>query len=190
MSLKFFGNKRLQRRHLLSSASVCRWPFQASLLCVLRLIKSSSRSTPPGSSPNLALPGERISPSNRLALPVVRGSPRLWRRRQASSPSPDPETTRMSNDCPSTRVISTVYSRSATIRRVPRASRLQSLRSLPLPLPTLFPRPTSGHLSLQDVRSRRSSLCVVPKTRIQLFSGGRLQDLSCPPSFDWLVLDS
>ena len=38
------------------------------------------------SSPNLARPGEKISLSNPLALPVVRGSHRLSRRRQATDP--------------------------------------------------------------------------------------------------------
>ena len=75
----------------------------------------------------------------------------------------------------------------------PEASRLQSLRSLLSPLPTLFPRPTSRHLSLQDVRSRRSSLCVVLKTRIHFPCSSvaeAYQGLSCPPRLDWLVLDS
>ena len=60
------------------------------------------------SSTSLARPGERISLSNPLALPVVKGSQSLCRRCQASRPSPDPEPTRMSDDSPSTRVISTV----------------------------------------------------------------------------------
>ena len=52
------------------------------------------------------------------------GPHRLCRRSQASNPSPGPEPTRMSNDSPSTRVISTLYSSSASIRRVSRGIKI------------------------------------------------------------------
>ena len=62
---------------LMSPASVCRWPFRASRLCVCRIIKSSYRSTDPCNSPNLARPGERISLSSPLALSRRQGVPAL-----------------------------------------------------------------------------------------------------------------
>ena len=56
-----------------------------------------------------------------------------------------------------------------------------------------FTRPTSRHLSLQDARSRRSSLFVVSTTRIHFpcsLVAEACQGLSCPPRLDWHVLDS
>ena len=108
--VEFLRKKRFQRRHPDVFCQRMALTIPCVSFCVYRLIKSSSRSTVPCSSTSLALPGERISLSNPLALPVVKGSQRLCTRRQASSPSPDPEPTRMSNDSPSTRVISTEYS--------------------------------------------------------------------------------
>ena len=67
------------------------------------------------------------------------------------------------------------------------------MRSLLSPLPTLFPRPTSRHLSHQDVRSRRSSLRVAPKIRNHSPYSSvaeACQVPSCPPRSDWLVKDS
>ena len=74
----------------------------------------------------------------------------------------------------------------------PEASRLPLLRSLLSPLAILFPRSTSRRLSLQGVRSQRSSLCVVPKTRIRFPCSSAAEafpDLSYPPRWIWLVLD-
>ena len=62
----------------------------------------------------------------------------------------------------------------------------------PTPLPNLFPRPKSRRLSLQGVRSRRSSLCVVPKIRTHSPYSSTVEafpNLSYPPSLDWFVLD-
>ena len=126
---------------------------------------SSSRSTAPCSSTSLARPGERISLSNPLALPVVKGpnvcvdAARLPDLLQIQSP----------RGC-RTILIPQGSSALCTVglpafAECPEASRLPLLTSLLPPLPILFPRPTSRRLSLQGARLRRSSLCVVPKIR-------------------------
>ena len=74
----------------------------------------------------------------------------------------------------------------------PEASQLPLPHSLLSLLPILFPRPTSRRLSLQGVCSRRSSLCVVPKTRTHSLCSSTVEavpNLSYPPRLDWLVLD-
>ena len=99
----------------------------------------------------------------------------------------------MSKDSPSTRVISTVYTVDLpAFAECLEALQLPLLRSLLSPLPILIPRSTSRRLSLQDVRPRRSSLCVVPKIRTHSLCSSTVEafpNLLCPPRLDWLVLD-
>ena len=111
------------------------------------LSKSSNRSTAPCSPLNLARPGERISLSNPLALP---GAPIQNPQGCRTTLPPRGSSAQCTADLPA-------------FAECPEASRLQSLRSPPSPLPTPFPRPTSRHLSLQDVRARRRA----PKTRVR-----------------------
>ena len=166
MSLKFFEKKCLQRRHpdVLYQRVTLATPSISSLRVtphqVLQPFHCSLQLSQLGTS------RKKISLRNPLALPVVRRSHRLCRRRQASSPSHGPEPTKTSNDSPSTRVISTVYSCSAN-QDFSRRVRLS----------------TSRHLSLQDVRSR---LIHFPCSSV----AEAHQGLSCPPGLDWLVLDS
>ena len=54
----------------------------------------------------------------------------------------------------------------------PDATQLQSLRSLPSPQVTLFPRPTSKHLSLQGARSILCASC--PRHEVTFRVGGLL----------------
>ena len=92
----------------------------------------------------------------------------MRRRRQASSPSPDRELTRMSNR------LSLHEGHQHSVQMTCQHSQSVQRHQLS-PLPTLFPQPMSRHLSLHDVRSRRNSLCVAPKTRIHFpwfFNGG------------------
>ena len=105
MSLEFFRKKRFQRRHpdVFCQRMALTIPCVSSLrVTPHQVLKSFHCSLQ--RRPAWHVPGERISLSNPLALPVVKGSQRLCRRRQASRPSPDPEPTRMSNNSPSTRV--------------------------------------------------------------------------------------
>ena len=86
MSLEFLRKKRFQRRH---PDVVCQ-RMALTIPCV-----SSLRLTPHQVLQSYHCSLQLVS--NPLALPVVKGSQRLCKRRQASSPSPDPEPTRMSN---------------------------------------------------------------------------------------------
>ena len=119
---------------------------------------------PPCSSTSLARPGDRISLSNPLALPVVNRSQRLCGRRQASQTlsRAHEDVERFSLPQGSSALCTIDLTAFA---ECPEASQLLLLRSLLSLLPILFPRPTSGRLSLQGVCSRRSSLYVVPKIR-------------------------
>ena len=129
---------------------------------------------------------------NPLALPVVKGSQRLCRRRQASRPSPDSETTRMSNDSPSTKVISTcvqlICKHSQSVQkhhnfcccvRFCHCCRIS------------FHGPRQDISSLQGVLSRRSSLYVVPKIRTHSPYSSTVEDFPKPfvSKLDWFVLD-
>ena len=171
---------------LMSCASVCRWPFRASSSLrvtphqVLKPLHCSLHLSQLGTSRREDL-SEQSSCSSRRQPIVCADAARLLALHPIQS----------SQGCRTTSALCTAALPIFT--ECPEASRLESLRSLPSPLPTLFPRPTSRRISLQDVRSRRSSLCVVPKTRIHFPCSSvaeAYQGLSCPPRLDWLVLDS
>ena len=134
-------------------------------------------------------------PNSHLALPIVRKDlGQLYRRHQASSPSPSPEphkdVERLSLHEGHQHCVQLICQHSQSVQKHQDFSRCVRFYHR-CRLSVHGPRQDISRS--KDVRSRRSSLCVVPKTRIYFPCSSvaeAYQGLLCPPRLGWRLLDS
>ena len=165
MSLEFFREKRFQRRHpdVFCQRMALTIPCVSSLRVTPHQVLQSFHCS---SSTSLARPGERISLSNPLALPVVKGSQRLCRRppgfQTCSRSRANEDVERFSFHKGHQHCVQLICQHSQSVQR--HHNFCCCVRFCHC-CRFSFHGPTSRHLSLQGAHSRRSSLYVVPKIR-------------------------
>ena len=194
MSLKFFREKRFQRRHpdvfcqRMALTTPCVSSLRVTPHQILKSFHCSLQLDQLGTSRRKNFSVQSSRSSSRQEVPTFVQTPPGFQTFSRSTAHKDVE-----------RLILLPQGSSAlgttdlpAFAECPEALQLLLLQSLLPLLPILFPQPTSRHLSLQGAHSRRSSLNVVPKIRTHTPCSSTVEafpNVSYPPRLDWFMLD-